>query len=318
MYRTVKIKDGLEKHTVCTSHCVGDAIRKKGDLHNVMAEIKDEEVRHLTLTSYESVNCRFIRDDLDVLCRFVNLQYLCLTWEIDGTDVLLEELGQLKGLKGFDLMRYERVNDENMNWLGELGELEMVWLRGCNIHSLEWLKGLGKLKALYLENNDVYSEVVYYCVGELSGLKRLGISGEVCLAMERFCGMEGLEELKVYSSVIMRMDGKKLGSLKVLDLSYCRISEIEGIEGLKNLKILNLQCCKRISSEKLCELDRLEGLEKLNVSCCQVNDEVMMHLSKLSKLEELDMQGCRGITDIGIAHTGSTRKLTPPMTHHKF
>lgn len=319
MFRSVQIaEDGLEEYIVCASPCVGHEERKDDDLRKVLVGVKDEDIRHLTLMDFASARCYLTCDDLNFLNGLVNLQFLVLAWNVNFVDGMrLDNLCVLQGLRGFELWGYSGINDESMNWLSSLEWMERIKLGRCRVQSLEWLRGIRVLKTLVLVGNEVLEGSfgwIYRCIGEI-GLQKLEANGFGVKdgmfgndVMRTFCQIEGLDVLKVSSFGVSEIDVKKLGSLIELDLSLSFVEGIDGLDSLRKLKILNLKSCDKISSGRLCELGNLRELEKLNVSGCRVNDEVLLCLGGLGELRELKMKGCE-VTDVGIAHLAKLRKL---------
>jgi F-box/leucine-rich repeat protein 14 len=105
-----------------------------------------------------------------------------------------------------------------------------------------------------------------------------------------------------------------LKKLKRLNLRSCWHISDQGIghlaglsketaEGNLALEYLGLQDCQRLSDESLKHIAQgLVSLKNLNLSfCISVTDSGLKYLSKMPKLEELNLRACDNISDIGMA-----------------
>ena len=105
-----------------------------------------------------------------------------------------------------------------------------------------------------------------------------------------------------------------LKRLKKLNLRSCwqitdqGIGHLAGLsketaEGNMQLEYLGLQDCQRLSDESLKHIAQgLTSLKTINLSfCISVTDSGLKFLSKMPKLEELNLRACDNISDIGMA-----------------
>lgn len=105
-----------------------------------------------------------------------------------------------------------------------------------------------------------------------------------------------------------------LKKLKKLNLRSCWHISDQGIghlaglsketaEGNLQLEYLGLQDCQRLSDESLKHIAQgLTNLKTINLSfCISVTDSGLKFLSKMPKLEELNLRACDNISDIGMA-----------------
>lgn len=306
MFRRIELKDGVEEHIVCTSHCVGHAVRSEDDLRNVFRGVNPEDVRSLTLINYESATCNLRSSDMDVLREFVGLEHLSLSWGFDD-DVEFSVLKELKNLKSLKLWGYGVRNEEvkwseEAKWMGEMKCLKSLCLGRCIVRDFGWLRELRGLTSFALKNGHMNEDRVEYgCLVELKNLRKLEISGRFGNdVVDMLCAMEWLDVLRIYSLYFTEINLEKMGNLKELDLSDCQVSRVDGFERLENLRILNLNSCWKIPSENLCKLHSLCALEKLNVSRSEVNDNVLRCVGTLRKLRDLNIGSCGGVTDVGL------------------
>jgi Leucine-rich repeat (LRR) protein len=86
----------------------------------------------------------------------------------------------------------------------------------------------------------------------------------------------------------------RLWLTRVQDAGLADLSELTGLQRLNLDKT-------RISDEGLANLKPLVNLVALELSSNEITDEGLKHLAGLSKLQELTVAFCTGITDDGIA-----------------
>ena len=193
--------------------------------------------------------------------------------------------------------------------LEELGGLES--LRSLTINSkmmtFEWLKGLKELNELVLIGCWVDDKRSVSCICELDNLKRLVIyeyhhlfSDDVAM-MSVLNKMSELETLMISSPIRLNLDLSGMKGLKVLNLRL--LSDWSGLDsfgGMKELKELILS--SRTTNDELRKLGEvgLEKLEVLNVSDCNIDDDVMGYIGNMRMLRTLNLNGCVKITDAGM------------------
>ena len=102
-------------------------------------------------------------------------------------------------------------------------------------------------------------------------------------------------------------------TIPYLSLLFGRIYKCDLItdEGLTNLAILDqieelsLGWCRLISDDGLKILSkqrsRSETLRVLHLARCAIKDDGLLHLSKLEKLEELDLNGCSKLSGLALS-----------------
>ena len=120
-----------------------------------------------------------------------------------------------------------------------------------------------------------------------------------------------IENLSLYGSMLTMgwFDALKsenlLSLLKILNLQCCTKvtnSDLESLSYLCNLETLLLTMCYRISARGIPYIiDKMKNLSVLDFSGCPgVNDVALKYISKLTKLKILRIRNCHHITDIGI------------------
>jgi len=142
------------------------------------------------------------------------------------------------GAKGWFLqLRLEKkkiASIGDIKGLGEIPDLEALYLWGNQINEISGLENLRNLKFLFLWGNQI---------GEIKGLDNLQNLLMLHLSGNHISEITGLEHLT---------------NLEHLDLSSNSIREIKGLETLTNLDFLNLQ------KNQITELKGLNTLANLN------------------------------------------------------
>jgi hypothetical protein len=193
------------------------------------------------------------------------------------------------------------------------------------------LKGIAKLsglKKLVMHfpkiPNDSYGEVLY----SLEGLVELEVTTESEIDIQYFSNnrnlkilnlrncrnvknirmLSGFKELKKLSlsgcypirGDVLKEIGK-LSELEELDLTRCCITEGIGyLKDIETLKVLKLQGHSNVKD--IGAVTGWKSLKKLSLrNCGNLEDNDLKRISKLEELEELDLTGCIGITEEGIA-----------------
>lgn len=101
---------------------------------------------------------------------------------------------------------------------------------------------------------------------------------------------------------------KKLNLRSCWNISDNGIGHLAGLSketayGTPQLECLGLQDCQRLSDESLKYISQgLTNLKTINLSfCISVTDSGLKYLSKMPKLEELNLRACDNVSDIGMA-----------------
>jgi len=92
--------------------------------------------------------------------------------------------------------------------------------------------------------------------------------------------------------------------LKHIELEKCTKisnSDLESLSYLKNLEVLNLRNCYRISARSIpCLTKNLSSLNSMDLSCCPAVNDVVMHYLSTLNLINLKLRYCHLITNYGI------------------
>ncbi len=154
------------------------------------------------------------------------------------------------------------------------------------------------------------------CLKELRTCKNLRwlILGdpEHAQALEELVALQRLQALNL--DWISPKAMKKLATLN--NLRYLRPrcgfeadDVLKELAAMKNLELLDLENCGRVTDSGLSELMALKNLRYLRLPRCAITDTGLKHLAGCSNLQWLDLNGCRLITDEGLKHLAALKNL---------
>ncbi|KAL7590546.1 hypothetical protein Lser_V15G39749 [Lactuca serriola] len=153
------------------------------------------------------------------------------------------------------------------------------------------LRNMDKLKLLqlnYVKLNGSYKNFP-------KGLRWLCMHGLHLKFIPSDLPMENMVSLDMSHSNLTQLwkKPKLLGSLKILNLSYCKLVRVEGFSGLPALERLFLTNCK--SLVYVCEsIGGCDNLVILDLSYCNKLSNVPISISKLKNVRILSLNGCLG------------------------
>ncbi|KAL7588276.1 hypothetical protein Lser_V15G39706 [Lactuca serriola] len=156
------------------------------------------------------------------------------------------------------------------------------------------LRKMDKLKLLQL--NHVKIDGSYKNFPE--GLRWLCMHGFHSKFIPSGLPMENLVALDMSYSNLTQLwkKPKLLGSLKILNLSYCKIVRVEGFSWLPVLERLILTNCESLIH--VCEsIGGCDGLVILDLSYCSKLSNVPISISKLKNVRRLSLDGCLGASE---------------------
>jgi len=188
---------------------------------------------------------------------------------------------------------------------------------------VEWLGSLPNLKELILvmpKDDEIRS------IAGLTALRGLALTGECGFVsdegMKALTGLQQLESLKIDSGSPSKMTDVGMGvlrsltNLRRLDILYAPNITSKGLSGiweLKQLRVLGLhlegKAFKGHVDDVLAHVADLSELEELTIEAT-LTDEGLKMLAGLKKLRRLDLTGCTGYTDDGLA---SLMKALPAL-----
>jgi hypothetical protein len=202
-----------------------------------------------------------------------------------------------------DLRGSQRLTDQGLMQLHDLQSLQVVKLDGCHSivgHGLLAFAGSHRLVTLSLANCRRLSDEAIINISHLTSIEALSLDGCRCLTDRSLAAISNLIDLQK------------------LDLSQCDLLTDEGLEHLYELELLNelsLGWCRLVTDRGLDTLTQQPGrsttLRILRLARCPITDQGIVHLQRLTALEELDLNGC---SSIGSSALGTTLGSLPNLT----
>ena len=193
-------------------------------------------------------------------------------------------------LKVLDLRGSQGLTDRGLMQLQDLSSIEVVLLDHC--HSLvgRGLVALAvshRLHTLSLANCRRLTDEAVINISHLMSLEALSLDGCRCITDRALMALANLYDLRK------------------LDLSQCDLISDEGIEhlqDLEHLEELSLGWCRQLTDTGLGHLTNHSGrattMRVLRLARCPISDRGVRYLGRLRALEELDLNGCTGISSL--------------------
>nr|KAJ0193430.1 hypothetical protein LSAT_V11C800435350 [Lactuca sativa] len=156
------------------------------------------------------------------------------------------------------------------------------------------LRKMDKLKLLQLNNVKIEGSYKNFP----KGLRWLCMRGFHSKFIPSDLPMKNLVSLDMSYSNLTQLwkKPKVLGSLKILNLSYCKLVRVEGFSGLPALERLFLKNCK--SLVHVCEsIGGCNSLVIVDLSYCSKLSNVPVSISKLKNVRSLSLDGCLGASE---------------------
>lgn len=243
-----------------------EAIRWLEDESNTVVTNDDGEVTEVIIDYVPSM---FVVGDLDV---FPKLEILKINYTGEFFDRHMSGIGRLKSLKQFVVEHCEEISEASISMLRYLPQLESVLLRNCEaIYSLKSLGECKSLKKIDLTYNSHLDFHALKSLQQLPNLESLVLSENSSLEdthLRWLAGMDNLRELSL----------QECESLTDESVTY--------LQEIKGLKSLRLSANPRLTGELFEQLP--EGLERLYIDDCEINDEALLKLAHLKNLKEID------------------------------
>ena len=191
-----------------------------------------------------------------------------------------------------DLRGSLQVTDKGLLQLRDLGCLEVARLDNCYSivgRGLLAFSNSHRLHTLSLSNCRCLTDQAITNISHLVSISVLSLDGCRCLTDNALVAISNLYDLVK------------------LDLSQCDLITDDGLECLQSLHYveeLSLGWCRLISDKGVDTLtsqpNRGEHLESLSLARCQMTDIGVEHLTRLSALKALDLNGCAVIGSVAL------------------
>jgi leucine-rich repeat protein SHOC2 len=254
---------------------------------NELKQLKELSLNYLYYFNYETELCK--------LQGLYNLEYLGL-W-MARIKTLPTCIGQIKSLRAIDLSQNENLNIEK---------------------AFETLKQLPNLETLNLSGIDNLS-VIPKDIDEVANLKSIGLDYlgdkfDYKTSFDRLSSLK-IKSLSLTNNSLSSLPAttSKLKELENIDLSYNSFEFLPPeLFELSMLKQIKIQSCNHTLKQFGDEVYKLKNLEKISVGGnWELNGEqVIICLSKLAKLNELEISQCRLDTiPVEITNFSSLEKL---------
>ncbi|KAK3409770.1 hypothetical protein EUGRSUZ_J01853 [Eucalyptus grandis] len=244
--------------------------------------------------------CKLITDMgvgcIAVGCRKLTL--LCLKWCLRVSDLGVGLIAmKCADMRSLDLS-YLPITEKSLQPVLKLRNLEELILEGCpGVHD----DGLATLK----------ESCPSLKVLNLSNCQNVSYVGLSSLTSEAQC----LQQLILsYGSPVTADLGKslhKFSGLQVVRLDACMVTcsgmkeMVNWSACLKELSLSKMELCTLVSTDAYLLIgQRCQNLEELDLTDNDIDDEVLMSISRCSKLRILKLGICLKVTDDGLKHIG--------------
>jgi Leucine-rich repeat (LRR) protein len=250
--------------------------------------------------------------------RLSDLQHLNLTWT-NVSDDQLADISRLKRLRVLVLKDCRQISEAGLKRLAMCRSLEDLTLEGIPSVTdavLKELAALPKLRALDLHSCEGFMGAGLRELNRLPELRYLNLSRCKQLVGRDFAGLAGTKSLKTLELSFTRVsDVKSLAEIKSLakldlsatDLGDDALRDFAALEGLRELVLIG---CERITNAGLTEIARLKGLQELNLSSCpNFGEHGIRALAESSHLQRLALIDCPGMSDAAVGHLANLKSL---------
>jgi internalin A len=256
-------------------------------------------------------------DSFDQLAKILNLEYLDISRSTPSAEDF-EKLKPLKRLKFLQLLK-ATLSAEGMKVLSEYPALEQIRCGQTRVgdEELQYLSELKTLKAIDLSDCNRVTIVGLEALSHCPNLSFLKVWGDSINdeAMGFVAKMKKLKVLGLNDSNVTDEGFKTLAGLDLREIHLFRTSigdeTLRVIAGMPNIAKLNLRDT-RLSDQGIEYLTRLKKLEKLDLSECNspgITDAAGESLAKFSGLKELNLWSTK-FSDIGLKPVTSLQGLT--------
>jgi hypothetical protein len=234
------------------------------------------------------------------------LRRLLLNKTAKVTDAGLDNVAGCAGLTDIALVEV-KVTDAGFAALAKMNRLKYVHVVKVPLSDkgLEHLKSLEELETLHVDGADNISAAGLAHLKKLPRLKELTLQGFKKDSKLNDAALKEVGEMVTLEKLIFGVE---------LPIGYSPHVTSFGDEGvahlgrLKNLKLLNIAGCERVTDTGLASLKGLTNLETLLIAFTKISDNGLANLKEMTKLKSLTLNGLT-LTEKGLAHLSGLSKL---------
>ena len=309
--------DWVEKKRIDHEHLARKWCRREGSI-NFPRDITNHELEVFISKGYldrsnrvNFVQCRKLKVDwFELLRNIANVEFIEVALPPLITDEeLRRSLGYLKLATRLNVVGCSVLTNNGFKLLAELTDLKEIYFLHCkNLLSLSWLGNLTKLNKLSIDG--MLNTPYYKSTPVLTDKTMATISGE----------MKSLRSLIIAT----RLDLSGIGLVHMTDMTRLESLQLErgagetltdnGLKvlcGLGRLRSLRITHCVELSDQSLNYLQRLQRLDKLELSCwdgSNFTDEGARQISKLN-IRKLSLVGWENLTDKGLYYLSKMKSI---------
>jgi hypothetical protein len=239
--------------------------------------------------------------DIKYLCKLINLKTIIIAYNNTFCDDHLQNIALMKNLENLSIMYCKQITNKALSHIGRSNiKLHSFILSSSNITD-EGLIFLNKnnLKNLHTFDiqlcDNITDNGLIYILQRTTKLKKLNIN---------------FSDLITDASIDYIPD-----SLHILCARSCSGLNFKNAIKLTNLKELELRSCpidNNIHDDTIKHIiPYLTNLIFLNLSECNITDDVLESISLLPNLVYLDLYFCKNITNNGLKYISNIRKQNP-------
>ncbi len=258
------------------------------DFENLKTNVSENTKENITSISSALQNCFDVNINREKVSSAEDLKYL----KCDNFNLGNENLTAISELTSLTSLNLGNNNINDISFLKNLKNLQLLTLNNNNIEDISVLKNLKNLKSLYIYKNKISN---LSSLSGLKNLKNLALFSNNISNIEALSKLTNLERLTISFNKISNLSPlKNLTNLKYLNSNYSKIEDLKPLKDLKNLKDLDLGH-NNISS--LEGIENLTNLKRLKTGYNNISDISL--LNNLTEITWLDISH-NNISDISV------------------
>lgn len=278
-------------------------------------------LNHLSNTPLVRLTLNFCHhvDDIGLLTisKMTSLREVSIECNFKITSDGIQLLSNLQ-LKSLNLRGCSQLCHQSVKWISLMTTLEILNLSECsNIVTgpLDMFSSLQGLKELYMARCNLKDTSMLF-LKDLEHLKVVDLHENAIgqETIEVLSSKESIKSINLSGNLPIGNDAslKSIGEMKNLeDLNIQKCGSIEGesISHLLNLRNVRHLLLSDVRKHLPTQLHQLSNLTKLSLATCDISNNNMPSLGRLTNLVYLDLTGCFEITNHGIMCLSELTKL---------